>query len=52
LNWESGRCETGGLWGKEKRKKEKEKNGIQLATILRRRIFTRMNCEMGGFHLV
>jgi hypothetical protein len=24
--------------------------GFQLATILRRRIFTRMNCEIGGFH--
>jgi hypothetical protein len=29
-----------------------KKKGIQLATILRRRIFTRMNCEIGGFHPV
>jgi len=28
----------------------KNKTGFQLATILRRRIFTRMNCEIGGFH--
>jgi hypothetical protein len=40
LNWESGGCETGAL----------RKNGFQLATILRRRIFTRINYEIGGFH--
>jgi hypothetical protein len=43
LNWESGGCETGAF--------EKE-NGFQLATIWRRRIFTRMNSEIGGFHPV
>jgi hypothetical protein len=43
LNWESGGCETGGF---------EKKNGFQPATILRRRIFTQMNCEIGGFHLV
>ena len=26
------------------------KNDFQPATILRRRIFTWMNCEIGGFH--
>jgi hypothetical protein len=44
MNWESGGCETG-AFNKEK------KNGFQLTTILRR-IFTRMNYEMGGFHPV
>jgi hypothetical protein len=43
LNWESGGCETGAL----------KKNGFQPATILRRRrLFTRMNYEIGGFHPV
>jgi hypothetical protein len=31
---------------------EKEKNGFQPATILRRRIFTRINYEKGGLHPV
>ena len=43
LNWESGGCETGAF---------NLKNGFQPATILRRRIFTRMNCEIGRFHPV
>ena len=30
----------------------KKKTGIELATILRRRVFTRLNCEIGGFHPV
>jgi hypothetical protein len=42
-NWESGGCETGDF---------KKQNAIQLATILRRSIFTRMDCEIGGFHPV
>jgi hypothetical protein len=42
LNWEGGGRETGALKKKE----------FQPATILRRRIFTWMNCEIGGFHLV
>jgi hypothetical protein len=29
-----------------------KKTGFQPAIILRRRIFARMNCEIGGFHLV
>jgi hypothetical protein len=29
-----------------------KKTGFQAATILRRRSFTRMNCEIGGFHPV
>jgi hypothetical protein len=29
--------------------KEKRKTGFQPATILRRRIFTQVNCEIGGF---
>jgi hypothetical protein len=33
-------------------KKEKRKTGFQLATILRRRIFAWMNCEIGRFHPV
>jgi hypothetical protein len=28
----------------------KKKNGFQPATIMRRRVFTRMNCEIDGFH--
>jgi hypothetical protein len=28
----------------------KKKIGFQPATILRRRIFARINCEIGGFH--
>jgi hypothetical protein len=44
LNWETGGCETGAL--------EKKDGGFQPATILRRRIFTRMDCEIGGFHPV
>jgi hypothetical protein len=43
LNWESGGCETGAF---------KKKEGFQPATILRRRIFTRMSCDIGGFHPV
>jgi hypothetical protein len=43
LNWESGGCETGAF---------KKENGVQPATILRRRIFTRMNFEIRGFHSV
>jgi hypothetical protein len=43
LNWESGGCETSAF---------KKPNGFQLATILRRRIFTQMKFEIGGFHLV
>ena len=39
LNWESGGCETGAL----------KKTGFQPATVLRRRNFTRMNYEIGGF---
>jgi hypothetical protein len=42
LNWESGGCETGAL---------KKETDFQPATILRR-IFTRINCEIGGFHPV
>jgi hypothetical protein len=43
LNWESGGCETGVL---------EKKNTFQPITILRRRIFTHMDCEIGGFHPV
>jgi hypothetical protein len=43
LNWESGGCETDAL---------EKKNKFQPATILRRRIFIRMDCERGGFHPV
>jgi len=32
--------------------KIKIKNGSHMATILRRRTFTQMNCEIGGFHPV
>jgi hypothetical protein len=39
----SGGCEMGAF---------KKNNGFQPATILRRRIFTWMNCEIGGFHPV
>jgi hypothetical protein len=39
LNWESGGCETGAF---------KTETGFQPATVLRRRIFTRMSCEIGG----
>jgi len=44
LNWESGGCETGVFYFK--------KNRFQPATFLLRRVFTRMNCEIGGFHPV
>jgi hypothetical protein len=44
LNWESGGCEIGAF--------ENKKNGFQPTTILRRRISTQMNCEIGGFHPV
>jgi hypothetical protein len=43
LNWGSGGCETGAL---------KKRNGIPPATILRRRIFIRINYEIDGFHPV
>jgi hypothetical protein len=43
LNWESEGYETGVF---------EKKNGFQPATILRRRIFIHMNCEIGGFHPV
>jgi hypothetical protein len=43
LIWESGGCETGVF---------NEKIGFQPATILRRRMFTWMNCGIGGFHPV
>jgi hypothetical protein len=46
LDWESGGCETGAF------KNENKKTGFQVVTILRRRIFIRMNCEIGGFHLI
>jgi hypothetical protein len=45
LNWESGGCKTG-AFGRRK------KIGFQPATILRRRIFTQMNCETCGFQSV
>jgi ribosomal protein L32 len=35
---------------KKKRKKKEKKKGFQLATILRRRIFTHTICETCGFH--
>jgi hypothetical protein len=38
---ESGGCETGAF---------NKETGFQPATILRRMIFTLMNCEVGGFH--
>jgi hypothetical protein len=41
--WESGGCKTGGF---------RKKTGLQLATIMRRRIFTQINCEKGGLHSV
>ena len=47
-------CEKSGWIGKVEDVKPVllKKNGFQPATILRRRIFTRMNCEIGGFHPV
>ena len=48
-------CEKSGWIGKVEDVKPvllKEENGFQPATILRRRIFTRMNCEISGFHPV
>jgi hypothetical protein len=47
LNWERGGCETGAL-----KKNKKKKTDFNRATILRRRIFTRMNYEIGRFHPV
>jgi hypothetical protein len=44
LNWESGGYETNALKKFKERNKEKSKP----ATILRR-MFTQMNCEIGGF---
>jgi hypothetical protein len=44
LNWESGGCEIGAL--------KKRKNIFQPVTILRRRIFTQINCEISGFYPV
>jgi hypothetical protein len=41
---ESGGCET--------RDVKPLKKGFPIATILKRSIFTRMNCEIGGFHPV
>jgi hypothetical protein len=41
--WESGGCESGAL---------EKNNGFQSATILRRRIFTQINYEIGGLHPV
>jgi hypothetical protein len=32
--------------------KIKNKNGFQPTTILRRRVFTWLNCGIGGFHPV
>jgi hypothetical protein len=29
-----------------------KKNGFQPATILRRKVYTRMSCEIGKFHAV
>jgi hypothetical protein len=49
LNWESGGCETSAFKNKNKNKLKK---GFQPVTILRRRIFTRTNCEIDGFHPV
>jgi hypothetical protein len=47
-------CEKPGRIGKVEDVKPVlvKNNGFQLATILRRRIFTWMNCEIGGFHPV
>jgi hypothetical protein len=41
--WKSGGCETGAF---------KKEYGFQPAIILRRRIFTRINYEIGKCHLV
>jgi hypothetical protein len=45
-------CEKSGWIGKVQDVKPVllRANGFQPATILRRRIFTRMNCEISGFH--
>ena len=51
-------CEKSGGIGKVEdvkpvlKKNKKNKNGFHLATILRRRIFTQVECEIGGFYLV
>ena len=51
-------CEKSGCIGKvedgETSALKKRKNRFQPATILRRRrrSFTRMNCEIGGFHMI
>jgi hypothetical protein len=47
-------CEKSGCIGKVEDLKAvlSKENIFQLATILRRRIFTQMNCEIGGFHPV
>jgi hypothetical protein len=47
-------CEKSGLIGKVEDVKPVllKTNGFQPTTILRRRIFTRMNYEIGGFHPV
>jgi hypothetical protein len=47
LNWEIEGCETGAF-----NIKITIKIGFQPSTDLRRGIFTRMNCEIGGFHPV
>jgi hypothetical protein len=46
-------CEKSGWIGKVEDVKLvllKIKNGFQPAKFLRRRVFTRMNCEKDGFH--
>jgi hypothetical protein len=48
-------CEKSGCIGKVEDVElvlSKKNNGFQPATILRRRIFIRMNCEISGFHPV
>jgi hypothetical protein len=47
-------CEKSGWIGKVEDVKPAlfKKKGFQPATLLRRRIFTWMNCEIGGFHPV
>jgi hypothetical protein len=47
-------CEKSGWIGRVEDVKPMflKKDGFQPATILRRRIFTRMNCEIGGVHMV
>jgi hypothetical protein len=47
-------CEKSGWIGKVEDVNQwfKKKTRFQPATILRRRIFTEMNCEIGGFHAV